>query len=147
VDELNLEPYTVIQAWSLPEAGGNWESILGDYLQRIAQGCAASGKCVIGHIKAIATLPDRNYLRISVVAPNIPASIEGKLPPHCTNLELTLNVLVYGLERSVIEKITLEMAGEIARQRKGEVHQKNLPHASDHLFHSNHHNPSKGETQ
>jgi len=145
MDELNLEPYTVIQAWSLPEAGGNWESMLGEYLQMIAQRCADSGKCVIGHIKAFATLPDRNYLRISVVAPNIPASIEGKVPPHCTNLELTLNVLVYGLERSMIEKITLEMAGEIARQKEAAVRHIYRSHAGEHLHHSYHHQ-SKGET-
>ena len=145
MDELNLEPFTVIQAWSLPEEGGNWESMLGEYLQRIAQRCADSGKCVIGHIKAFATLADHDYLRISVVAPNIPASIEGKVPPHCTNLELTLNVLVYGLERSMIEKITLETAGEIARKKEAEVHYKYSSHAGEHLHHSHHHQP-KGET-
>lgn len=145
--DLILQPYAVVQDWHLPGTDVHWESVLGEYLQRIAQRCAASGKCVIGHIKALSTFADQGYLRISVVAANIPASIEGKAPPRCVSLELTLNVLVYGLDRNIVEKITLETASEIARQRKGEVHQKNFPHASDHLFHSNQQNPSKGETQ
>lgn len=125
--ELILEPFAVIQTWSLPDGDGNWESMLGEYLQRIAERCAASGKCVIGHIKALSTFADQGYLRISVVAANIPANIEGKTPPRCVSLELTLNVLVYGLERNIVEKITLETASQIARQWKGEVHQRVFP--------------------
>jgi hypothetical protein len=98
---------------------------------------------VIGHIKALSTFPDQTYLRISVVAANIPATIEGKTPAGCTDLELTLNVLVYGLERSTIERITYEIANEIVRQRKGAVHLKYVSHAGEHLHH---HNQSKGET-
>lgn len=140
-----LEPYAVIQEWNLPGADENWESVLVDYLQRIAQRCATSGKCVIGHIKALATFPDQGYLRVSVVAADIPASIEGKAPPGCASLELTLNVLVYGLERDIIEQIVKETANEIANQRKGEGHWKNPADASNRFHHSHHHNKSKGE--
>lgn len=145
MDELILEPYAVIQDWHLREANGNWESMLGEYLQRIAQRCSASGKCLIGHIKALSIFTDKSYLRISVVAPNIPASIEGKAPPDCVHLELTLNVLVYGLERNVVEKIVNVTAREIASQRKGDVHWKNTAHSGNRLYHSDHHDKSKGE--
>ena len=146
MDELILEPYVVVQHWHLPDANGNWESILGSYLQSIAQRCTTVGKCVIGHIKALSIFPDKSYLRISVVAMNIPASVEGKVPADCTDLELNLNVLVYGLERTTIEKITRQTANEIASQRKGVVNQENMNHAGEHLHYSNHHNQSKGET-
>ena len=146
MDELTLEPYTVVQHWHLPDADGQWESILREYLQRIVQRCTAAGTCVIGHIKALSIFPDKTYVHVSVVAANIPASIEGKVPLGCTELELTLNVLVYGLERTAIEQITRETANEIASQRKGAIHQKNIDPAGEHLHYTNHYKKSKGET-
>lgn len=122
--ELTLEPYAVVQHWHLPDANGQWESILGEYLQRIAQRCSSTGKCVIGHIKALSVFSDKTYVRVSVVAAHIPASLEGKVPAGCTDLELTLNVLVYGLDRAVVEQIVRETAFEIAQQRKGVMNQK-----------------------
>ena len=124
MDELTLEPYTVVQHWHLPDADGQWESILREYLQRIAQRCTAVGKCVIGHIKALSIFSDNTYVRVSVVAAQIPANLEGRVPAGCTELELTLNVLVYGLKRTVVEQITRETAYEIASQRKGVMNQK-----------------------
>jgi len=135
-----------VQRWHLTNASGHWEAILGEYLQTIAQQCISAGKCVIGHIKALSTFPDKSYLRISVVAANIPATIEGRAPASCVDLELTLNILVYGLKKSTIEQIVHKTANEIASQRKGAVHHKDISHAGEHLHHSHHHNQSKGET-
>jgi len=146
VDDLILEPYAVVQHWHLSNDVGHWEAILGQYLQTIAKQCTSVGKCVIGHIKALSTFPDKSYLRISVVAANIPATKEGKVPAGCADLELTLNVLVYGLAQSTIEQIVYETANEIAHQMKGAVHHRNVSHAGEHLHHSHHHNQSKGET-
>lgn len=146
MDGMKLEPYAVLQSWHLPDAKGQWKSILGAYLQKIAQRCIDKGECVVGHIKALSTFSDQNYLRISVIAPHIPANFEGDEPADCTELELTVNVLVYGLERSTIEKITRETANEIACQRKGAVHHKDISHTGENLHHSHHHNQSKGET-
>jgi hypothetical protein len=142
--DLTLEPYAVVQRWDLPEAAGHWEVILGNYLQSLAQRCSAAGQCVIGHIKALALLPNKSYLRISVVAPHIPASIEGEVPSDCRVLELTLNVLVYGLERTVIERITYETSHEVAEQWKGVVNQKEIKQAGQHSHQSKHQDP-KGE--
>jgi hypothetical protein len=124
VDELTLEPYTVVQHWHLPDADGQWESILREYLQRIVQRCTAAGTCVIGHIKALSIFSDKTNVRVSVVAAHIPANLDGRVPSGCTDLDLTLNVLVYGLERTVIEQITREIAYEIVSQRKGVMNQK-----------------------
>ncbi len=137
--ELNLEPYAVVQHWRLPGADGHWEAILAQYLQALAQRCLrASPGAVVGHIKALALFPNQGYLRLSVVAPNIPASIEGQAPSGCTSLELTLNVLVYGLDRSAIEQITEAASTEIARQWKGGVdHIKLHPASQPHMHHSN----------
>ena len=137
--ELTLEPYAVVQHWHLPGADGHWEAILAEYLQTLAQHCVrASPGAVVGHIKALALFPDQRYLRVSIVAPDIPASIEGQVPSGSTDLELTLNVLVYGLQHSAIEQITEAASDEIARQWKGGVDHKKLHQASQQHRHHSH---------
>lgn len=142
--DLTLKPYAVVQHWTLPGVEGRWEAIIGEYLQTIAQRCSTAGQSVIGHIKALALFPDNSYLRVSVIAPNIPASIDGKVPSGCSHLEITLNVLVYGLERVVIEQITRETAHEAANQWKGVVNQQEINQAVQHSHQSKHQVP-KGE--
>ena len=142
---MNLEPYAVVQRWQLPDAEGQWENILAEYLQGIARRSTTGGKSVIGHIKALATFTDHNYLRISVVAANIPANIEGQVPKDCIELELTVNVLIYGLKRTVIQQIVLETANEFASRRKGAIYTKERNQAGENLNHTSHYDKSKGE--
>jgi hypothetical protein len=121
MDELILEPYAAVLRWHLPAAGDRWEAILAGYLETLAQRCHASGRCVIGHIKALALFPGGGYLRLSVTAPHLPASVEGQVPPGCTQLDLTLNLIVYGLSQTTLEQIALEAAAQAAAQQKGQV--------------------------
>jgi hypothetical protein len=126
--ELILEPYAVRLHWRLPAVDGRWEAVLTEYLETLAQGCQAAGVCVIGHIKALALFPGGGYLRVSVVSPGVPAGVEGQAPAGCTELSLALNVIVYGLGRELVEKITLETATSLAAQWEGEVSiEKNSP--------------------
>lgn len=138
MDELTLEPYAVTQHWRLPAADSHWESILEEYLQTIAQRCTSAGKCVIGHIKALALFPNDGFFRISVVTANHPATIEGAIPAGCRDLELILNVLVYGLGRNILEQITEETANEIASRRQGTVSHIKTGPAGELRHHSNH---------
>jgi methanogenic corrinoid protein MtbC1 len=119
--ELILEPYAVLLHWRLPAVDGRWEAVLSEYLETLAQGCQAAGACVIGHIKALALFPGGRYLRVSVVSPTIPAGVEGDVPAGCMELTLALNLIVYGLEQELVEKITLETAINLAAQWQGEV--------------------------
>lgn len=121
MDELILEPYAVVQHWTLAVAGGPWEKIIAAYLEELARRCQAAGRCVIGHIKALALFPGGKFLRVSSVAAHLPASVDGAVPPGCTSLDLTLNVLVYGLERGRIEQIVQETARETAEGWKALV--------------------------
>jgi hypothetical protein len=121
VAELILEPFSVVQRWTLPQTGLQPEAALKEYLEALARNCQAAGDCVIGHIKALALFPERGYLRVSVVAAHLPASIDGAAPPGCTELEVTLNVLVYGLERERIEQITRHTAQSLAQKWQIEI--------------------------
>jgi len=142
--ELNLEPYAEVQEWHMPEAEGRWDIMLGGYLQGLGRRCASEGPCVIGHIKALALFSGNRYVRLSVTATDIQPGIDGTVPSGCTDLELTLNVLVYGLSRGVIERITRETAEETARVWKGTVNRKDPSCAGPHLHNANHQNHEEG---
>ena len=114
--ELTLEPYSAVQHWSLSDPNIRCEDILAAYLQTLAQRLYIPGQSVIGHIKALALFSQEGFLSMSVVAPDHPATIKGEIPPGCTELELTLNILVYGMKHSSIEKIDQETARDVSER-------------------------------
>lgn len=121
MDDLKLEPYAVVIRWQIPEGAVPWENILSEYVHLVAQKCTEAGPCVIGHIKALAKFSGHEYFRISAIDANIPVTIEGSVPAGIQELELTINVLVYGLEIIKIEEIARQTANIVAAERKGGV--------------------------
>lgn len=118
--ELTLEPYAAVQRWTIRpaglEAGPSLEGLLKQYLEALAAACQAVENTVIGHIKALALFPDGKYLRLSAVAAHLPATLDGAAPPGCTSLEVTLNVLVYGLPAGQAQAITQAAAQALVQQ-------------------------------
>jgi hypothetical protein len=119
--ELILEHYAVNQRWSFFGDAAKWETLITEYLETLARRCHETQKCIIGHIKALALFPDGGYLRVSVVSPTVAAGVEGGVPMGCTELVLTLNVIVYGLERELLERITRETVDHLTKKWKGGV--------------------------
>ncbi len=119
--DLILEPYAVSQHWRFSLKDTNWETLIVEYLEAIAHTCMEFDRCVIGHIKALALFPGGNYLQVSVINPALPAGVKGCVPPDCTELTLTLNVIVYGLESDLLERIACDTAVHLASRRQGEV--------------------------
>ncbi len=139
--ELILEPYAVNQHWRLPLAANEqWQVILADYMETLARKCEESGTCIIGHIKALAIFPDNGFLQISVISAKIPASLKGGVPNGCTELKLSLNVIVYGLKYEVVERLTRETTSHLAERWKAEVDIEQTefrPQSGQHI-HPNH---------
>ena len=119
--ELILEPYTVKQRWRLFGDADRWENLISEFMETLARRCHEPGKGIIGHIKALALFPDGGYLRVSVVSPTLPAGVEGSVPMGCTELVLTLNVIVYGVERDALERSTRETANHLTKKWKGGI--------------------------
>jgi hypothetical protein len=121
MEELILEPYTVHQRWRLFGEGNRWESLISEFMEALARRCHETEKGMIGHIKALALFPDGGYLRVSVVSPTLPAGVEGSVPVGCAELVLTLNVIVYGLERNALERLTRETADHLSQKLRGRI--------------------------
>jgi len=107
MDGLILEPYSARLQLNAPEELPHvqWATVLTDLFDNLAARCDQTGATVIGHIKALARFPRGRFFRISVVAAEYPATIEGSPPARYRQLELTLNVIVYGLARNQLAKI------------------------------------------
>lgn len=116
-----LDPYAVTQQWRLPGADPDWPGFLNAYMLALAQACKDAGAPVIGHIKALALFPAGGYYRVSVVDASLPPTVEGQVPARLETLTLTLNLIVYGLERSVLEGLTGETSLRLAESWRGEV--------------------------
>ncbi|MEN6481503.1 MAG: hypothetical protein ABFD29_04930 [Anaerolineaceae bacterium] len=138
--ELILEPYAVNQHWRLPPGTIRWETFLSEYLETLAQQFEKSGKCVVGHIKALALFSNHDYVQISVISPTLPATVKGKVPLDCTALTLSLNVIVYGLAYEQLARITNETAIQLAKKYNGEVQNEEIQHRpiSGQHNHNNH---------
>ena len=119
--DLILEPCSVNQRWRFKRADLPREDSVAEYMEAIAHSCEEAGKCVVGHIKGLALFSDRGFFQVSVVSPSLPAAKNGQVPAGCTELTLSLNVIVYGLESAVLERIVWRTADEMAKRWKGEV--------------------------
>jgi hypothetical protein len=127
MDHLTLEPFSVVQHWTLPAGTAPPQVILAAYLETLARDLQAAGECVIGHIKALALFPHQGYLRLSVIAAHLPATIDGAAPPGLAGLDLTLNVLVYGLEREQIAQIVQQVTHQMAEKWQLEITSQEPP--------------------
>lgn len=115
-----LEPYAASQRWTASVPAPPWEVIIADYFEAIARRCRETGPCLIGHIKGLALFDDGGYLRISVVSSDH-AEVEGRVPPETTSLLLSLNVIVYGIDRDTLERISREETYHMTEKWKGGV--------------------------
>jgi hypothetical protein len=116
-----LEPYAVNVRWTTSAPVLSWEGLIADYFEAIARRCQEMGPCVIGHIKGLAIFDEGGYLRISVVSSDRPADLEGRAPPETTSLLLSLNVIVYGIGRDTLERISREEVHRMTEKWKGTV--------------------------
>ena len=120
MDQLNLEPFAARIRWRFPEAQplSRWQSLVASFLDQVALACATNPSVVIGHIKGLALLPGGGFLRGSKVSTKHSADVEiaDAQTGECQELEMALNVLVYGLAWSEAKRIVLKAGDAIATQ-------------------------------
>lgn len=141
-----LEPYACQQRWTLaqPFASGEWVELFSDYLGGLAHTCiegggdASSPRVVIGHIKLLALFGEGEYLRVSVVSPRHAATVTGGAPGDCSEMLITLNVLVYGLPTDRLAELTAAVAAAVALRWGAAVENVPLPHHHHHYEGSEH---------
>ena len=110
MNDMNLEPYAVRLVFkSRDEKGSNdWANVVSTFMEALAHSYTAARPTLIGHIKCFAQSPGSGFMKISVVDTRHGAEITGAISDQAQELEVSLNVLVYGHKREKLERLTLE---------------------------------------
>jgi hypothetical protein len=118
VSEPRLHPFTAVYQvdFARPIEAEEHCRLLAELLERIALGCVAAGARLIGHIKAFALQPGGGYLVGSVTSARSPAQLKDGELQVGDYLEVSLTVLVYGLERECLAQIVAETWLALSRQ-------------------------------
>lgn len=110
MSDLILEPFAtyVYFKFATNQSKEKWKKILMQFIETLVSRCDDAGPSVIGHIKALALFPEKRYLRVSAVSSAHPPEVEGNPPDSFSEMKLTLNLLVYGLNKNLLQRITQE---------------------------------------
>ncbi|HUL39236.1 MAG TPA: hypothetical protein VLU38_03005 [Methanomassiliicoccales archaeon] len=88
-------------------------SLVSSTISRVAKECMKDGARLIGHIKCIAEVDSGKYIACSVVSAENDAVCRGELDGSSKNLNLILNVLIYGLDKPKVEAIVVRSAESV----------------------------------
>jgi len=91
--------------------GESLQARLIEFMSRISMDCVEEGVKLIGHIKSITDIPDGGYLACSVTNHEGRVRTDGELNGG-SSFEMILNVMIYGLEMDVVERIVDRRARE-----------------------------------
>jgi hypothetical protein len=92
----------------------------------IADECDGAGARLIGHIKCIAEDAKGKYVACSVVSSGAEATCRGELSPRSKTLDIVMNVLIYGLDRELVEDVVVGESVKVFRPEGGDVRFENL---------------------
>ena len=132
--QLNLHPCAVQMAWCSdgPLNGGEWEKTLCNFFTDLGENCMAGGGSLIGHIKGIVTLAGSPCLQLSLVSLNQPVSVDGSVPDSTDKLQMTLNVLVFGMSADGVLSALQKSRNQAAALWNGTIDFEWLPAAKEY---------------
>jgi len=132
--QLNLHPCAVQMTWLSdgPLNGGEWENALSNFFTCLGENCIDGGGTLIGHIKGVATVSGSPCLQLSVVSLNQPVSIDGSVPDATNKLQMTLNVLVFGVSADDVLSALHKTRNQAATVWQGDIDFEWLPAAQEY---------------
>lgn len=116
-------------------------------LTKIALECVNAGADLIGHIKCIVETDGKGFLAVSVVDASGQPHTRGKLEEGIEEMDVIVNVLLYGLKRSKIQEIVdplvrqeLSVPGGhlVLEDLEKHEHDDDHEHGHDHKHHHDH---------
>ncbi len=131
-----LEPLVAQSSWvyGRPVEPTLAAAAMAALLADIAAACASPGGHVMGHIKAYASLPAGGCIKGNATSTRQPPQVElhGSAGTTLAALEVTLNVLVVGLERDAADRLAIRSLDAVAA-RHGFTHSTSiLPMQGEH---------------
>jgi len=115
-----------------PLNGGEWEKALRNFFIRLGENCIDGGGTLIGHIKGIATVAGSPCLQLSLVSLSQPVSVDGSVPDATNKLQITLNVLVFGVSADDVLSALHKSRNQAAASWRGDIDFEWLPAAQEY---------------
>lgn len=107
--QMSLEPYAVELkiSFSTKQPIVWWEQLVIELLDGLGSVFSSEKSYLIGHIKAIAILPEKGLVWGSIISSKYKAKVSWKCKPqiNCSELLLTLNVLVYNVSHKELKSL------------------------------------------
>jgi hypothetical protein len=103
------------------------ESRTGFLLSELAGGLEANGARLIGHVKGLIDADEKGHLLFSLTSFQEGARFKSEMVGGVTEAVLTINVIVYGIEEKIVEKMLHQafirhFHGNRSREPGGEGH-------------------------
>ncbi|NLK26050.1 MAG: hypothetical protein GX307_05700 [Euryarchaeota archaeon] len=114
-------------------------SAIEDLLGHIARECDRAGATLIGHIKSVVETDGQGFLGVSVIDPTGEATFRGELQEGITQMDIIINVLLYGLTKDRLQGLVDPLVRKYLVFPGGEIELKGLEECHDH-DHGGHHN-------
>jgi len=132
--QLNLHPCAVQMTWLSdgPLNDGDWKNALRKFFIKLGENCIDGGSTLIGHIKGIATVAGSPCLQLSLVSLNQPVSVDGSVPDATNKLQMTLNVLVFGVSADDVLSALHKSRNQAATLWQGDIDFDWLPAAQEY---------------
>jgi len=124
-----------------PRSGAHIQSLMQDFMSRTAIGCGEAGASLIGHIKCIVEADNGGYLVCSATDSSGRVRCRGSLKDGAYDLDLVLNVLLYGLDREKIEEVVARSSKDLMESKESKVEIEDMDveeHDHDHEHGENH---------
>jgi len=132
--QLNLHPCAVQMTWLSdgPLTDREWENALSNFFTNLGENCIAGGGTLIGHIKGVATVAGSTCLQLSLVSLQQPVSVDGSVPGATDQLQMTLNVLVFGMSADDVLSALHKTRNQAATVWQGDIDFEWLPAAQEY---------------
>jgi len=88
-----------------PQTPDTITSMVSHLMTRITLDCVDAGTRLIGHVKCIAEIEPERYLACSVTTHDGKVRCTGALDKESQHLDVVINILQYGLDKSTLEAI------------------------------------------
>lgn len=115
-----------------PRSAGELQQLVQDFMSRTAVGCGEAGATLVGHIKCIAEAEKSGFVTCSATDSSGKVRSKGEFGGESHRLDLVLNVLVYGLDRSKIEEVVAETSKTVLECVDSAVEVEDLDVEHDH---------------
>jgi hypothetical protein len=116
-------------------------------MSSITLNCIANGARLIGHVKCFVETSNNNYMMCSVTTHDGKANCSNNITVSSDNLDIIINVLLYGLDEDIVEEVVRMNIQTIFPEASSIIYEdQGHHHEHDHHSHRGHdHNMIKFE--